>query len=274
MSSNDVAVNSQVYGKLHKPPFIEALHERPRKRLQKRNTTSSDIQQSKHNKQQQPQSSKSVFVLEYDPYPYDTKPGSFLGVYSTIDTVTAGAFRHGAYTFSREGLIDGSEYLSPNGRIKIVSNTVQHSGPTAVVPEKTKSLNGEPVRLDIPHPGSRKTEVQAQTLPAEPKNDVFLAVHESPQNAFCIGVFRTKSLAWGACLKDKAWLAWSDELVEEQRSIREGNMPETSARLVGRGRQSWFVKGCEVDRHRENMNVADEQAQREEADRAMGVRDV
>lgn len=169
--------------------------------------------------------------------------------------MTAGAFRHGAYTFSKEGLLDGSEYLSPNGRIRIISQAVQRSGPTATTPEKTRSLNGEPVRLDIPHPESRKEETAKPKELVEHKEEIFLAIQQAPRNAFCIGLFSTKSLAWGACLKDKAWLAWSDTLVEEERSIRKNNMPEVSARLVGSGRQSWFVQAYGIDEHRERKDA-------------------
>jgi hypothetical protein len=48
-------------------------------------------------------------------------------------------------------------------------------------------------------------------------------------------------------LKDKAWLEWSDPLVEEERSVEENDMPRVSARLVGSGRHAWFVRAFEVD---------------------------
>ncbi|KAG9191464.1 hypothetical protein G6011_10198 [Alternaria panax] len=236
----------QTYGKLHKPPKVESLHERqerPRNRLQKRS----------------PPGLVSVisppvnfFALEYDPYPYNTQPSQFLGVYSSINTVTAGAFRHGAYTFSREGLLDGSEYLSPTGRIKIVSHSIQSTGVTAVVPEdKSQKFDDGVMRLDIPHPNSQPTarfDSQQDLSKKEVSKDaVFLALHEGPQSAFCIGLFISKTLAWGACLKDKAWLEWSDPLAEEERSVEENDMPRVSARLVGSGRHAWFVRAFEVD---------------------------
>ncbi|KAF1947484.1 hypothetical protein EJ02DRAFT_449661 [Clathrospora elynae] len=242
-SSDPTTSKIGTYGKLHKPPTIQSLHERPRNKLQKRTlTTPLNVQ-----------SSKSLFVLEYDPYPYNTRPSEFLGVYSSIDSVTAGAFRHGAYTFSREGLLDGSEYLSPTGRIKIVSHAVQSVGVIAEVPEKSKSAQGkEVVRLDIPHPKSQgdlssAVQVGDASRGTRVKETVFLAVHEGPQSAFCIGLFTSKDLAWGACLKEKAWLAWSDELAEEERCIEEGNVLRVSARVVGRGRHSWFVRVHEID---------------------------
>jgi hypothetical protein len=236
----------QTYGKLHKPPKVESLHERqerPRNKLQKRSPPSlvNAIRPR-----------VNLFVLEYDPYPYNTQPSQFLGVYSSIDTVTAGAFRHGAYTFSREGLLDGSEYLSPTGRIKIVSHTMQNTGVTAAVPEdKSQKFDDGIMRLDIPHPNSQPTKrfdsQQDLITPKVSKDSVFLALHEGPQSAFCIGLFTSKSLAWGACLKDKAWLEWSDPLVEEERSVEENDMPRVSARLVGSGRHAWFVKPFEID---------------------------
>jgi hypothetical protein len=194
------------HGKLHKPPKIQSLHERkerPRNKLQK----------------SRPQSvigvvrpTVNLFALEYDPYPYNTQPSQFLGVYSSIDTVTAAAFRHGAYTFSREGLLDGSEYLSPTGRIKIVSHAIQSVGVTAAVPgdRASKKFDDGVMRLDIPHPLSQpaprfdsQQDLDTQNVS---KDAVFLALHEGPQSAYCIGMFTSKSLAWGACLKDKACL--------------------------------------------------------------------
>jgi len=191
-----------------------------------------------------------LFVLEYDPYPHNAQPSTFLGVYSSIDTVTAAAFRHGAYSFSREGLLDGSEYLSPTGRIKIVSHAVQSIGVSAVLPEDStspKQADG-PMRLDIPHPQAPRFDSQQDiSRPRTSDETVFLALHEGPKSAFCVGLYTTKALAWGACLKDKAWLEVSDSLVEEERGVCEGDMPQVSARLVGSGRHRWVVKAFDVD---------------------------
>jgi hypothetical protein len=235
----------QTYGKLHKPPKVESLRERqerPRNKLQKRSPPSiiNAVRPL-----------VNFFALEYDPYPYNTQPSQFLGVYSSIDTVTAGAFRHGAYTFSREGLLDGSEYLSPTGRIKIVPHAIQSVGVTAAVPGDSQKFDDGVMRLDIPHPlsqpVSRFDSQQDLGIPKVSKDAVFLALHEGPQSAFCVGMFTSKSLAWGACLKDKAWLEWSDPLTEEERSVEENDMPRISARLVGSGRHAWFVRAFEID---------------------------
>jgi hypothetical protein len=245
-SSSDPTMKStaktQPYGKLHKPPTVQSLHERPRNKLQKRSLTTllNGIPPPTY-----------LFVLEYDPYPYNTRPSEFLGVYATINSVTLAAFKHGAYTFSREGLLDGSEYLSSTGRIKIVSHAVQSTGAIATVPEESKKDDGEIMRLDIPHPGQDTRVDSTHSLPIlktqKVQPTVFLAIHEGPQSAFCIGLFTSQSLAWGACLKDKAWLAWSDTLVEEERGVGENNMPQASARLVGSGRHIWFVRAYEAD---------------------------
>ncbi|EUC37784.1 hypothetical protein COCVIDRAFT_93052 [Bipolaris victoriae FI3] len=238
--SDAVTERKQKYGKLHKPPTVQSLHQRqdrPRSRLQK----------------SRPQSMMSLvqplpklFVLEYDPYPYNTQPCQFLGVFSSIDTVTAGAFQHGAYSFSREGLLDGSEYLSPTGRIKIVSHSLQSTGVTAAVPGETPKKDGQHMRLDIPHPLSqpvpRFDSHQDLNMPKRSEVTVYLALHESPNAAFCIGLFTSKSLAWGACLKDKAWLEWTDKVVEQKRDVGENNLPRVEGRLVGSGRHVWYVK--------------------------------
>jgi hypothetical protein len=219
---------SNGYGKLHKPPQVQTTPERPRNRLRK-NVVSLAVTS---------QPTSALFVLEYEPYPHLTQPGKVLGVYSTFDSVTLGAFKHGAYTFSREGLLDGSEYLSPTGRIKIVQTTVQQSGVKVIAPERTCSLDGEHVRLDIPHPQSQEEPKE------EPKatEAVFLAVRQGPSAASWVGAFSDKDLAWGACLKDKAMCTAMGALCDEQRSVGARNMPRVSGRLVGSGRYTWLVE--------------------------------
>lgn len=220
------------YGKLHKPPSVKSLHERPRNRLRKTVTMPSLSRPT-----------TDLFVLEYEPYPYNTRPSEFLGVYSTIDSVTLAAFKHGAYTFSREGLLDGSEYLSPSGRIKIVPLAMQRSGAKATVTERSQGPDGRPVRLDIPHPGDH-----TPVLPRiEGKEMAYLAIRKGPSTASCIGVFMDKSLAWGACLKDKTMCATTFILCDEERSIALHNMPQVSGRLVGSGRHIWLVEQHAID---------------------------
>lgn len=227
-------------GKLHKPPKVRAVSEKPRNRLRKPVPLQPHVQEPTIN----------VFVLEYEPYPHSIEPGQVLGVYSTFNSVTSGAFAHGAYTFSREGLLDGNEYLSPTGRIKLVKTTVQRTGVRAPVPERSDSPQGEQVRLDIPHPESQETNF-AQAVQENDKHaardTVCLAIRAGPQSASWIGVFADKSLAWGACLKDKAMCAVSGTLCDEVRTIGANNMPQVTGRLVGSGRFTWKVEEREID---------------------------
>jgi hypothetical protein len=228
------------YGKLHKPPQVRTnvrtVSENPRNRLRK-----SVTQQAL-----KPAAAPNLFVLEFEPYPNCSQPGKVLGVYSTFDAVTLGALKYGAYTFSREGLLDGSEYLSPTGRIKIARTTVQLSGTRAVVPERSRSMEGEHVRLDIPHPESQNDSLKEHTE----TDSVFLAIRKGPQLASWIGVFADKSLAWGACLKDRAMCATSYTLSDEVRSITIGNIPQLTAKLEGAsgsGRYTWTVQAHAID---------------------------
>lgn len=227
------------YSKLHKPPTIQNLHERPRNRLQKRSLTPSVVGV---------QLPVLLYVLEYEPYPYNTQPSRFLGVYSSINTVTASAICNGAYTFSREGVWDGTEYLSATGRIKILSQRVERRGMRAAVPGsgRSKSLYGEHVRLDIPHPSASQEEVRVRPRDEE-REEVFMAVHEGPQAAVCIGVFAEMALAWGACLKSKAVYAVQGMLRDEELCVVEENMPKAMARVVGSGYHKWFVQGYGID---------------------------
>ncbi|EAT90618.1 hypothetical protein HBI56_157950 [Parastagonospora nodorum] len=244
-------------GKLHKPPQAgikppltgtepERLRlERPRNRLRKSFISLTTILQP----------APDLFVLEYEPYPHLVRPGKVLGIYSTFDAVTLGALKHGAYTFSREGLLDGSEYLSSTGRIKLVQTTVQRSGMKAMLPPRSRSLDGEPIRLDIPHPKFQVDE--SKEVPAM-HEVVYLAARKGPTAASWIGVYEDKSLAWGACLKDKAMCAIADTLCDEERSIGIHNMPQISGRLVGSGRFTWMVEKHIIDRSEPEPIVLDQ----------------
>jgi hypothetical protein len=222
------------HSKLHKPPQVQSIQERPRNRLRKQFLSYETPLPS----------TPALFILEYEPYPHLTQPSKVLGIYSSFDSVTLGAFKHGAYTFSREGLLDGSEYLSPTGRIRIVRTDVQRSGVKAVLPERSQSLNGEHIRLDIPHPQGHE---EAAREPPIGRDIVFLAVREGPNAASWMGVYEEKSLAWGACLKDKSMCAMTATLCDELRSIGINNMPQVSGRLVGSGRYTWMVQQHSVD---------------------------
>ncbi|KAF1347383.1 hypothetical protein EJ07DRAFT_34687, partial [Lizonia empirigonia] len=230
--------------------------EKPRNRLQKRILTPTLTLTPFASHLDFTEPTRTLYTLEYEPYPYNTLPCQFLGVYSTIDSVTAGAIEHGAYTFSREGLLDGSEYLSPTGRIKIRPQLLEQSGTEARVSVRSHSLDERlarqdgPIRSDIPHPDSRSNTL-SQTArliphPAAHKK-VFLGIRQGPTAAHCFGVYAKQSLAWGACLKNKASCGLSGTLSEESRDVDEQGMPRATARLYGCGQHTWFVAVKEVD---------------------------
>jgi hypothetical protein len=264
-----IAGGHQSNAKLSKPPKVETLHERPRNRLQKRGVAPPPmlVPYPAHLGFTPP--TMTVYLLAYEPYPYNTLPVQFLGIYSTVDSVTAGAIEHGAYTFSREGLIDGSEYLNLTGRIKIQSVLVQQSGTEAAVSVRSHGLDERqarqnvPIRSDIPHPESRSNTLSytnrlniphagAQSTTSlkslsKPQETVFLAVRQGPTAAHCLGAYARSSLAWGACLKNKASCALSATLSEETRDVDANGMPRVTARLHGCGQHTWFVVAKEVD---------------------------
>lgn len=252
--------------KLSKPPKVESLHERPRNRLQKRNSAIPKMLTPYPAHLGFPAPVIALYVLEYEPYPYNTLPSEFLGVYSTVDSVTAGAIEQGAYTFSREGLLDGSEYLNATGRIKIQSRLVQQSGIEASVSIRSQSLDERStkqdalIRSDIPHPESRSNTLTRQDIahPAaqstmslqstkKSKETVYLAIRQGPTAAHCLGVFATSDHAWGACLKNKASCGLSATLSEEVREVRSDSMPKVTARLHGCGQHSWSVVAKELN---------------------------
>lgn len=269
LSEPTITGGFQGNAKLSKPPKVETLHERPRNRLQKRGLAPPSMLTPYPAQLGFITTTATLYMLEYEPYPYNTLPSQFLGVYSTVDSVTAGAIEHGAYTFSREGLLDGSEYLNPTGRIKVHSRLVERIGTEATESVRSRSLDegprrqDGPVRSDIPHPDSRSNTLskagrlntphpEAQSMTSlkgvsKSKETVFLAVREGPTAAHCLGVFVKKSLAWGACLKNKASCALSAILSEESRDIAADGMPRVTARLHGCGQHMWFVVAKEVD---------------------------
>lgn len=261
-----IAGGRQSNAKLSKPPKVEDLHGRPRNRLQKRGSAIPPLLMPYPTHLGFPPPTTALYVLEYEPYPYNTLPSKFLGAYSSVDSVTTGAIEHGAYSFSREGLLDGSEYLNAAGRIKIHSHPVQQSGTEASVSIRSHSLderpteNAAPVRSDIPHPNSRSNTLTrpniahpgAQSMPRlrdliSQKETVYLAVRQGPTAAHCLGVFARPNLAWGACLKDKASCALSTTLSEEVREINADDMPMVTARLHGCGQHTWSVDAKVVD---------------------------
>ncbi|KAF2625018.1 hypothetical protein BU25DRAFT_130796 [Macroventuria anomochaeta] len=264
-----IAGGHQGNAKLSKPPKVENLHERPRNRLQKQGYAIPSMLTPYPAHLGFTTPTATLYVLEYEPYPYNTLPSEFLGVYLTVDSVTAGAVAHGAYTFSREGLLDGSEYLNPTGRIKIQSQLVQQSGTDAQVSIRSHSLDERParedglVRSDIPHPDYRSNTLSKTARPdvahpgaqsmtslkivSKPKDTVYLAIRRGPTAAHCLGVYARPSLAWGACLKNKASCAISGTLSEESRDVDADGMPRATARLHGCGQHMWFVVAKEVD---------------------------
>ncbi|KAH6644785.1 hypothetical protein C7974DRAFT_326557, partial [Boeremia exigua] len=233
--------------KLSKPPKV---HEKPRNRLQKRVAPMDALLTPYLARLGFTAPSTNLFVLEFEEYPYNTLPSKFVGVYSTVDSVTTGAIEHGAYTFSREGLLDGSEYLSATGRIRIHTRSVQQSGAEVAISTRSHSFDGTParqteiVRSDIPHPSSRFHTLREVSRPTE---TVYLAVRQGPTAAHCLGAFARPSLAWGACLKNKASCALEGVLSEESRTVDAEGMPRATARLHGRGQHAWFVDAKEVD---------------------------
>ncbi|KAF2997825.1 hypothetical protein E8E13_000817 [Curvularia kusanoi] len=253
--------------KLSKPPKVEGLHGRARNKLQKRGTAVLPMLTPYSPRLGFESQATTLYVLEHESYPYNTFPSEFLGVYSTIDSVTAGAIDHGAYTFSREGLLDGSEYLSPNGRIKIHTQPVLRSGTEAAVPLRGQSMienpsdsHKQPIRSDIPHPDSRSNTLSCAVphsraahsttslkLANKSKETVFLGLRQGPTEAHCLGVFASPSLAWGTCLKNKASCAMAGMLSEESREVDASGLPRTSGRLHGCGLHTWVVVAKEVD---------------------------
>jgi hypothetical protein len=228
--------------RLTKPPRIHVhIQHRPlsRKRLNQRagNTL------AKPGSHRHPYS--TLFLLQYHQYPYDISPGTLLGVFASIHTVTAAAISHGAYAFSRDGMRDGSEYLTANGRIRIAPYHVQHHGVQATLPQRH-------TRHAVPE---RTPAIDRRTIARTyEKNDgrrpVFLALELSSAALICMGLFTERKRAWGVCLKQKALCEREVPLQNEVQWADQDDLPHARARVQGRGWHEWRVEAFVVDEMR------------------------
>ncbi|KAF2271602.1 uncharacterized protein EI97DRAFT_351733, partial [Westerdykella ornata] len=222
--------------RLTKPPKLHPRKHSHRKKLQKRVKRKSSDRVAP----------LSVFVLQYEKYPYYTEPGLILGAYSSIGTVTNAAIEHGAYAFSKEGMRDGTEYLSPSGRIKILKRTIQRVGPRAPMP-KGRHPEFHKERPDsTPKPSGAGEEPKAPVA-IDGKEGVLVAVHRSPTGIFCIGAFTERKRAWGACLKHRFTPPFSEFAEENDGWVDEYQMPHVRAREIGAGWHEWFVVPYKID---------------------------
>ncbi|KAF2008921.1 hypothetical protein BU24DRAFT_359383, partial [Aaosphaeria arxii CBS 175.79] len=188
----------------------------------------------------------SIYLLHYEPYPYTTQPGKILGVYSTFNAVTTAAINHGAYAFSREGMLDGSEYLNPTGKIRIVPREIQRHG--LEVPLPLRHGNRSHMQLELVSSNVRRARSRTTGDPGiDTYGTVFAVIHQSPESSVCMGVFASRQRAWGACLKSQAFFCAKVRLQDEIRWIDEDNMPRTRGRIPGVGIHEWSVASFKVD---------------------------
>lgn len=231
--------------RLSKPPRVHVRKQIARNKLQKRpkkNSTTHAV-------------TPHVFLLQYEQYPYNTQPGTFLGAFSTFQAVTTAAFKHGAYAFSKDGVHDGTEYLSKTGRIKILPSRIQHTESRVKLPKarqpSTRQPNGDVIREESPArvspPRVRPDEHATGPIPIDGKHGVLVAVHQSPTGIFCIGAFTNRRAAWAACLKHEASLFDKNPLQEVDKWRDEFQMPRMKAREVGKGWHEWFVVVQSID---------------------------
>jgi hypothetical protein len=213
------------YARLSKPPKVQSRKLPTTRRLQKRISKFSPS----------PLPNPTIYVLQFEAYPYNTVPAEILGVFSNLDKVTSAAISHGAYAFSREGLHDGSEYLTPSGRIRIFSEEFHQPIVKAKPPPKEEY---------IPHPDSQVEAARQE----EARKTVFIAISQVSTNTSCLGLFGEKIKAWTACVKNQAMTVSSESLLEETRWSDEKGMPYIKGNIEGSGSHLWFVSAFEVDK--------------------------
>jgi hypothetical protein len=213
------------YTRLSKPPKVQSRKLPTTRRLQKRMSKFPPA----------PLPTPTIYLLQFEAYPYNTIPAEILGVFSNINKVTSAAINYGAYAFSREGLYDGSEYLTPSGRLRILSEDFHQPIVKAKQPRKEEY---------IPHPNSQVETARQE----EARKTVFIALRQVASNTSCIGLFGEKIKAWTACVKDQAMSTSSESLLEETRWSDENGMPYIRGRIEGSGSHLWFVSGFEVDK--------------------------
>lgn len=263
--------------RLTKPP--RAVHTRrvtPRNRLQKRTPPSllhSQVQahQRHHKHAAHP---PTLFLLQYEKYPYKSAPGILLGAFSSLHTATRAAIQHGAFAFSKDGVKDGKEYVSKGGRMRICD---------VLVTGKVGSLRGrgsanrsseskdeqQAVRAsNIPAPnrtGDRPAAPKRQNtdpIPIDGRTGILIALHESPTGLCVIGAYTEKRKAWAACLKHRQGPEFEGFLDIDERggnvegvwslgtrkSAGDGGaLPSMACREVGVGKHTWRVGAWKID---------------------------
>lgn len=225
--------------RLSKPPRVHVRSQKPGQKLQKRPKKGhSHTPETPH-----------VFLLQYEQYPYNVQPGTLLGVFSTFQSVSAGAISHGAYAFSKEGTHDGTEYLTKTGRIRIIPTPVQHALSKSKLPTARKHSNkaSATVRSPTAAPGPIARAPPPEHISIDGKAGILVAVHQSPTGISCLGAFTNRRAAWATCKKEGISLLGKEQLRASERWLDEFEMPHLKVREVGKGWHEWYVVVHRID---------------------------
>lgn len=224
--------------RLSKPPRVHARTQKPGQKLQKRPKKAiSQTPETPH-----------VFLLQYEQYPYNIQPGTLLGVFSTFQSVSAGAISHGAYAFSKEGMHDGTEYLTKTGRIRIIPTPVQHAVSNTKLPSARKHNTAPSTgNSAATAPGPAPMPPPPEHIPIDGKAGILVAVYQSPTGICCLGAFTNRRAAWAACKKEGVSLLGKEQLRASERWLDEFEMPHLKVREVGKGWHEWYVVVHRID---------------------------
>jgi hypothetical protein len=237
--------------KLTKPPKVQIPRKRPvRNRLQR--------QHKSHVHKKHP--SAALYVLKYESYPYVMEEASILGIFKSIDAASAAAFTNGAYAFSRNGLNDGMEYLTPTGRIKILEHEVctlprrrgsivQRDFHCPTLPISPTNVLDRVIALrNFTQPEGRQfRRPSSETYRPSPHRPTYLALHRSAMGLVCLGAFAERIKAWNACLKDFSLQTYDTDVQHEMRWMDENGHPHVQAKIPRTGRHVWDVVALKVD---------------------------
>ncbi|KAF2119866.1 hypothetical protein BDV96DRAFT_641738 [Lophiotrema nucula] len=238
--SMTVSPPSGTTAKLSKPPkvHVKVQHKRSvRNRLQRRRKSHAN-----HLK------SPSLYILQYESYPYAVEEAKILGIFTDINKASLAATTCGAFAFSREGLNDGMEYLTPTGRIRIVMQEAPIL-PLRRHPTAPEDLGFASTAMDkiIALRNFTQPSIRSRPERREREQRVYLAMHRAPEATMCIGLFADKAKAWYAALKQYGIVSWEAEVQEEMRWMDETSLPHIKAKIAGSGRHFWSVEVFKIN---------------------------
>ncbi|KAF2466283.1 uncharacterized protein BDR25DRAFT_77142 [Lindgomyces ingoldianus] len=183
----------------------------------------------------------SLYILQYESYPYGSKPGVLLGAFSDLYTAAAGAGASGATGLPQHAPTEELTFLTKSGRVKVLRTELH-------------TERG----IDTKIPKARKNQRGTACLPMRlhPDDMVYIALEEAPSGTTCIGAFTEKTKAWSSCVGRLTQSSPAFDMNENVTWMDEEGMPHLRRKIVGRGWHHWFVRIYRIDELVDSMLAA------------------